>query len=259
MQLKIYFVDAFAGRRFEGNPAAVVPLEKRIPDELMQNIAAENNLSETAFFVPNGDAFDLRWFTPAVEVNLCGHATLASAHVLFRHLAYGQKIIRFNSKSGELRVSEDNGRLVLDFPAEPPVVCEMPPLLEKILGRRPVETLRGRDLIAVVDDEDFVKTFTPNISLILQLNVFALAITAPSKEYDFVSRFFAPREGIAEDPVTGSVHTELAPYWSKRLGMTKLMARQCSARGGTLYCEHKGDRVLIGGNAVTYLEGTIDI
>jgi len=259
MVRKIFVVDAFAEDRFKGNPAAVVPLEAWLPDPVLQNIAMENNLSETAFVVPEGDAYQIRWFTPMVEVSLCGHATLASAHVLFSHLGYEKERVVFRSRSGELRVTRKEGMIVLDFPSDPPLPVEPPKLLKEIFGVMPTETLQGRDLIAVYDDEISICGASPDIALIRQLDVFALIITARGRKVDFVSRFFAPREGVPEDPVTGSAHTELVPYWSKKLGKTKLLAQQCSPRGGILHCEDKGDRVLIGGKAITYLEGSISL
>ena len=257
MKLDIYQVDAFASRLFEGNPAAVCPLDEWLPDALMQSIAMENNLSETAFFVPDGEAYAIRWFTPAAEVDLCGHATLASAWVVFNRLAYHDDLVRFSSRSGELTVRRDDGRLVLDFPAQPPQPCAIPAGLADALGARPVDCLEHIDLVAVFEEAETVRGLRPQMTQLSELGYRGVIVTAPGGGYDFVSRFFGPAVGVPEDPVTGSAHTKLAPYWAGRLGKNQLRARQLSVRGGDLECTVSGNRVLIAGQAVLYLEGTI--
>ncbi len=257
MKIRQFQVDAFATRAFEGNPAAVCPLDDWLEDDLLQAIAEENNLSETAFFVPIGKAFHLRWFTPISEVDLCGHATLATAHVLFDHLAYAGDTITFETRSGELTVKRREGRLEMDFPACPPSPCEVPPILVQALGRQPVAVLAADDYVAVFDDETVVRAIQPDMALLSRLDLRGVVITAPGDEVDFVSRFFAPKFGIPEDPVTGSAHCELAPYWAKRLGKRVVDARQVSRRGGSLTCEMRGDRVLLSGRAVTFMEAEI--
>jgi len=259
VKLKIYQVDAFARRAFEGNPAAVCPLDAWLPDTVMQSIAAENNLSETAFFVPEEDRFSIRWFTPATEVDLCGHATLASAFVLFECEGYQQQRIRFDSRSGELFVSRDGDLLVLDFPAQPPKSSETPDEVLAAFDAKPVECLRSSDLIVIYDDEAFVRSVTPDIEKLKAVDSRGIIISAASAEYDFVARFFGPHVGIDEDPVTGSAYTQLVPYWAEKTGKTRFHAKQVSDRGGELICELAGDRVLIGGRAVKYLEGLIEI
>ncbi|WP_324671321.1 PhzF family phenazine biosynthesis protein [Hymenobacter sp. GOD-10R] len=262
MLLPLYQVDAFTDQVFAGNPAAVCPLTEWLPADMMQAIAAENNLAETAFFVPRGgNEYDLRWFTPAVEVELCGHATLASAHVLLRHLNFKGEEIVFHSKSGPLRVRQANGRLTLDFPSRPPKpLVEHPEGLLDGLGATPVAILAGPDLVAVFNTEEEVRAIQPNQLHLAKVEYRAVIVTAPgSNGVDFVSRFFGPRVGVPEDPVTGSAHTTLIPYWAERLGKTELYARQVSPRGGDLWCELRGDRVLISGHAVTYLKGEIEL
>lgn len=259
MQIDIYQIDAFASRPFEGNPAAVCPLEAWLPDELMQSIAAENNLSETAFFVPDGDNYYIRWFTPTAEVELCGHATLASAFVLFECLGAGSDTVTFDSKSGLLPVHKDGDRIVLDFPAQPPELCDTPTEIVEAFGIAPVQCLQSADLLVVFEHADQVRSADPDIATLAKLRARGIIITAADEEYDFISRFFAPAVGIAEDPVTGSAHTQLTPYWSQKTGKTFLRAKQVSARGGELDCELVGNRVHIGGTAVKYLQGTIDV
>jgi len=259
MNLKIFQVDAFTKEVFGGNPAAVCPLDAWLPDDTMKNIAAENNLAETAFFVKKGDSYDIRWFTPAVEVNLCGHATLASAHVIFNELKTETELVRFNSKSGELRVAKDGDRLILDFPAYP--VKEIEPIAELALALSIVplkywET-QGNMVMALVEHEDKVRNLTPDINRLAQLPYDEVIITAKGETADFVSRMFAPRIGIPEDPVTGAIHCSLIPYWAGELGKEKLFAKQVSKRGGELFCELAGDRVKIGGNAAVYLKGEL--
>ena len=258
MKLAIYQIDAFAEKVFTGNPAAVVPLQKWLSDVTMQNIALENNLSETAFFIPVENGFHIRWFTPAIEVNLCGHATLASAHVLFHHLNYPEKEIRFQSKSGILKVKKDVELIVLDFPTSEVNEVELPANIEKAFGINPQKCFKGReDLMFVFKNQEEIKNLQPDFSFLKTLEMRGIIATAPSDEYDFVSRFFAPREGIDEDPVTGSAHTMLIPYWAGELGKDKLVAKQISKRGGVLYCKNADDRVEIAGNAQTYLTGEI--
>jgi len=260
MKLVIYQVDAFAENVFTGNPAAVIPLKNWLSDEILQNIAMENNLSETAYFIPAESGFHIRWFTPATEVNLCGHATLAAAHVLFQHLNYQGKEILFKSKSGVLKVKRENERIVLDFPTSEVNKTEPPAKIEKAFGIKPQKWFKGReDLMFVFKNQKEIENLKPDFSFLKTLEMRGIIATAPSKEYDFVSRFFAPREGIDEDPVTGSAHTMLIPYWAERLEKIELIARQISKRGGILHCKHRGERVEIGGKAVTYLAGEIYI
>jgi PhzF family phenazine biosynthesis protein len=269
MRLRLYQVDAFTSRRFHGNPAAVVLLEAWLPDDVLRDVAAENNLAETAFLVPGRDVdFDLRWFTPTVEIDLCGHATLASAHVLWQHEGFAGTRLRFGSRSGVLEVTRDGPRHVLDFPARPgtPVDPRGGAFedLSRALGARPLEVLQARDCMAVLATEDDVRALRPEMARLEALDTFAVIVTAPGRDVDFVSRFFGPRAGVPEDPVTGSAHCTLVPYWAARLGRRDLAARQVSARGGELSCRDVpdapgGGRVLIAGEAVTYLEGTIRV
>ena len=258
MKYPIYQVDAFTGRLFAGNPAAVVFSETELAPETMQSIALENNLSDTAFVVPKGEGYQIRWFTPAVEVNLCGHATLASAHVIFNHLGYSGGTISFSSKSGPLYVRKEGELLYLNFPADSIQPVGSLQLLIDGLGEIPIETYKGRDdYLAVFDNEDVILSLTPDMTLLSKVPARGVIVTAPGREVDFVSRFFAPQAGIPEDPVTGSAHTTLTPYWSKRLGKQNLQAMQVSRRGGELICRDLGNRVEIGGRAVTYLIGEI--
>jgi PhzF family phenazine biosynthesis protein len=259
MRIPLYQIDAFTSRLFSGNPAAVCPLEDWLEDGVLQAIAAENNLSETAFFVKHGERYHLRWFTPALEVDLCGHATLASAFVILNHLEPSRDAVVFDTLSGELRVSRDGGLLSMDFPARPPQPCELPPKLVEALGRAPQVTLASRDLMAVFATEDDVRLLAPKMAVLAEVDAFAVIVTAPGREVDFVSRFFAPRAGIDEDPVTGSAHSTLVPYWAKRLSRPTLHAWQVSPRGGELWCEDRGNRVIIKGNSVRYLEGVVQI
>ncbi|HSY19000.1 MAG TPA: PhzF family phenazine biosynthesis protein [Candidatus Acidoferrales bacterium] len=257
MKIPCYKVDAFAGEVFRGNPAAVCPLEAWLPNATMQSIAAENNLSETAFTVPRGNGFDLRWFTPTVEVDLCGHATLAAALVMFQEWNFAGNAIEFHSRSGILRVSRDGEMLTLDFPVKPGAPCAMPEALVRGLGCSPVEIFKSQDYLAVFKTADEVRTLRPDFAVLKTLEARGIIATAPGEDCDFVSRFFAPAAGIDEDPVTGSAHCTLMPYWVPKLGKAKLFARQISARGGELFCELAGDRVRIGGKAVLYLRGEI--
>jgi PhzF family phenazine biosynthesis protein len=260
MRIPIYQVDAFTKKVFGGNPAAVCPLKSWLPERTLQAIAAENNLSETAFFVRTNGTFEIRWFTPLVEIDLCGHATLASAHVIFDHLGYDAKEVVFNSrKSGRLRSLKKGNRLYLDFPAHDAAPAQTPAALVNGLGRKPREVFKGRDYLAVFDEEADVAGLEPDFAELVKLDAVGIIATAPGATVDFVSRFFAPQVGIPEDPVTGSSHTQLIPFWSRRLKKHKLHALQVSKRGGELFCEHHGERVLIGGRAVTFLTGTIEL
>ncbi len=259
MKIPLYHIDAFAGQVFAGNPAAVCPLTEWPDDGLLQRIAMENGLPETAFFTPEKDSYRIRWFSPAMEVDLCGHATLAAAWVLFRYFDQSAEEITFASRSGPLAVRREGELIVLDFPAQPPAPCGIPPELAAGLGRDPVETLRAGDVIAVFSSEEEVAGLTPDPSALARVEARAVVVTAPGEEADFVSRCFAPRLGIVEDQVTGSAHCELTPYWSKVLGKSSLTARQLSPRGGELHCTEAGERVLIAGRAVPYLEGMITI
>ena len=260
MVIPYYEVAAFTKRPFAGNPAGVCLLEGEwLPDALMQSIAAENNLAETAFIIDRGDYLDVRWMTPTVEIDLCGHATLASAHVLFNHLGRKGDTIRFQSRSGELRVARDGDRLVLDFPSQPARQCELSKTITEGLRAQPLDIFKGSDYLAVFEREEDVAAIDPDFEVLTQLNSRGVIATAPGKDCDFVSRFFAPGAGIPEDPVTGSTHCALIPYWSKRLGKRELHARQISKRGGDLFCEDRGERVGIGGNAVTYVEGKLSV
>jgi PhzF family phenazine biosynthesis protein len=257
--IPIYQVDAFTSRRFAGNPAAVCPLETWLADDIMQAIAAENNLSETAFFVRTGERYQLRWFTPLVEVDLCGHATLASAFVITRELEPARDTVVFDSRSGELRVTRDGDALALDFPASPPRRIEPDPELAAALGRPPVEMWRaGKNALCVYEREQDVRELAPDMVALVRLRQSVIA-SAPGTDVDFVSRYFAPAWGVPEDPVTGSAHCALAPYWSARLARPELRARQISTRGGELWVTDRGDRTRIAGHAVLYLRGTIEV
>ncbi|HMP81110.1 MAG TPA: PhzF family phenazine biosynthesis protein [Verrucomicrobiota bacterium] len=258
MKLPYYHVDAFASQPFQGNPAGVCLLEHWLSDATMQSIAAENNLSETAFFVPHGDDYELRWFSPAIEIDLCGHATLASAFILFSELGFRGNSVRFHTRSGVLSVTRKNDVLTLDFPSRPPAPCIVPEALVLGLGRKPVEVLKARDYFAIYPAEDDVKSLQPDFAELGTLDA-KVIVTAPGTSCDFVSRFFAPTAGVPEDPVTGSAHCTLIPYWSQRLGRNKLQARQVSRRGGELICELAGERVLIGGRATLYMRGEIQL
>ena len=257
MKIPCFQVDAFADEVFRGNPAAVCPLAAWPPATTLQNIAAENNLSETAFLVPRGDEFDLRWFTPTLEVDLCGHATLAAAFVLFTEQKFPGETIQFHSRSGILKVTRDGEILTLDLPARPPEPCATPEALARGFGRQPAKVFKSRDYLAVFDSADDVKNLRPDFAVLKTLDRLGVIATAPGTDCDFVSRFFAPAAGIDEDPVTGSAHCTLIPYWAEKLGKTEMFARQVSARGGELFCELNGDRVRIGGNATLYLKGEI--
>ncbi len=259
MELTLYQVDAFAAAPFEGNPAAVCPLTNWLDDELMQRIAMENNLSETAFFVPTDLGYHIRWFTPLHEVDLCGHATLASAHVLFKHLGYAAEQIVFDSRSGLLRVKQSGDGLEMDFPTQPPTPCATPQAIVDAFADTPVECLAAQDYLVVFADEASVTRAQPDMTQLKRLDLRGVAITAKSTQYDFVTRFFAPKYGIDEDPVTGSAFTQLIPFWMERLGRSRMIAKQVSQRGGVVICEALGDRVKIAGSAITYLIGKVDL
>lgn len=256
--LEIYQIDAFASKLFTGNPAAVCPLDVWLDEKYMQCIAAENNVSETAFFVQNKDGYDIRWFTPTVEVDLCGHATLAAAYVLFEELGFVGDTIVFQSQSGELNVSKDGDKFVLDFPRQRPVACAIPEVIQQAFNPHAIKScFKAEDYVVVLQDEAAVVAASPDLTLLKKLNLRGVVITAKAKQYDFVSRFFAPNCGIDEDPVTGSSFTQLAPYWAEVLGKSKLTAKQVSTRGGEVWCELAGDRVYIAGKAVKYSQGCI--
>ena len=259
MKLPIYQIDAFASKAFEGNPAAICPLQKWLADEVMQSIAEENNLSETAFIVPTKNGFHIRWFTPTTEVDLCGHATLAAAFVIFNELNYKHESISFESKSGILTVIKKEALLVMDFPAQPPILCDLPNEIKHAFGVKPIECLKSEDYIVVLKNETDVLNAEPKLELLNNIDLRGVIITAQSDNYDFVSRCFAPKYGINEDPVTGSAHTQLTPYWEKKLNKKMLHAKQLSRRGGELFCESLGERVTIAGSAVKYLQGEIII
>ena len=259
MKLKIYQVDAFADRIFSGNPAGVCPLDTWLPDDVMQKIAMENNLAETAFFVKNKDQYEIRWFTPTIEVDLCGHATLASAHVLFNYENYaGNEITFYSPRSGKLMVSREDGMLTLDFPVDKFERTNLFPQLIACFNSQPVEAYRGKtDYMLVFNTEEEIKNIIPDLNAISKLKVRGIIVTAPGEKTDFVSRFFAPQSGVNEDPATGSAHTTLTPYWAQKTGKSELTAIQLSARKGYLKCAYHGDRVKISGQAITYLQGEI--
>lgn len=261
MQIPIYQVDAFASEVFRGNPAAVCPLEQWLPDDVLQDIAAENAVAETVFFLARPDGFAIRWFTPDLEMDLCGHATLAAAHVIARHLGYPAREICFHSASGLLRVEVGDTRLSLDFPARVAEPAAVPPVIVEAMGRAPLAVLKSRDYVLLYEDEDVIRNLRPQQAILDRINLDpgGVVVTAPGREVDFVSRYFTPQATIFEDPVTGSAHCSLIPYWAERLGKTTLHARQLSRRGGDLWCRHLGERVSIAGEAVTYMEGVIHL
>lgn len=255
--LPIYQADAFTDAVFGGNPAAVCPLEQWLPTSVMQQLANENNLSETAFFVKNPfGGFDIRWFTPELEIDLAGHPTLATAHVIFNYLNYQEDLIHFNSKSGELIVKrKEDGLLEMNFPARMPNECIIPENLIKGFSISPQQVLKSRDYVLVYDNEDEIAQNIPNYFFLNQVETLGIIITAPGKEVDFVSRFFVPNSVIGEDPVTGSAHATLIPYWAIRLQKNQLVAHQISKRKGVLWCGYHGNRVTISGKAVLYMKG----
>lgn len=259
MKIPFFQVDAFTNKLFGGNPAGVCPLNYWVDIALMQNIAAENNLAETAFFVRNNNNFDLKWFTPETEIDLCGHATLAAAHIIFNRLDYSEDTIRFNTKSGELIVTKAGDLLSLNFPARKPVAVDTPDMLVKGLGARPIETLKARDYLAVFNTQNDILSITPDFTILKKLDCVGIIVTAKGEKADFISRFFAPAVGVDEDPVTGSSHVSLIPYWAEKLNKTKLHAYQLSKRKGEIFCEHLGNRVIMSGKSVIYLTGEIEI
>ena len=251
-------VHSFTQKIFHGNPAGVCPLDRWIDEKSMQRIAAENNLSETAFFVAQDDHYELRWFTPKVEVDLCGHATLATAYVLFEHLGYDGDAIIFESKSGELTVWKDNDFMIMDFPSRPAEPTDIPDHLSAGLGRKVERVSKARDYLVVLESEKEVRDLRPDFPELEKVDCEGVIVTAPGDQVDFVSRFFAPRMGISEDPVTGAAHSTLTPYWAERLGKNRLTARQVSERGGDLWCRQTDDRVQIAGHAVLYFKGMLN-
>ncbi len=260
MKIAIFQVDAFTNELFRGNPAAVCPLDEWLTDGMLQNIAGENNLPETAFFVKEKEGFHIRWFSPVSEVSLCGHATLAASAVIFRKLGYKESYIKFSSRSGELTVKRDADSYILNFPADPPVSIDKDEKLAEALGIDPVEYFKcSEDILLVYQNEGEISSITPDYGKIKMLTQRGVIITAPGTQTDFVSRFFAPALGINEDPATGSTHTALAPYWSKRLNKEKLTAMQLSPRGGRFNCTNKGDRIEISGRVAFYLQGIIEV
>ena len=261
MKLKMYQIDAFAQKIFEGNPASVCPLDEWIEDSLMQKIANENNLSETAFFVQKDDKFYIRWFTPTVEIDLCGHATLATAYVIFEYLKYQKNEIIFDSNSGILKVRKEDSKFIMDFPIRKMELCETPTVIIEAFGKKTKECYKAINYVIVFENEQDVIDANPNLEILKKLdpNVIGVIVTSRSKKYDFVNRFFAPNAGVDEDPVTGSAFTQLIPYWSKVLNKEELLAKQISSRGGEVFCKMKDDRVEIAGYAVKYFYGQIEL
>jgi PhzF family phenazine biosynthesis protein len=261
MRTPLFQLDAFTTHRFAGNPAAVMPLKEFLPDALLQILAAENNLSETAFLVPQGSDYQLRWFTPAVEVPLCGHATLASAAVVMERLEPSRSKVVFHTKSGPLTVGRTSSGYVMDFPTRPSEKTSAPAGLKEALGATPTEVLVNPfNYVVVLEQPETLRSLKPNLAAVAQIDRGGVIVTAPGdKGYDFISRYFAPAKGIPEDPVTGSAHCALVPYWSARLGRNELRAHQASARGGDLLCRLVGDRVELEGSCVFYLEGEVEV
>ena len=259
MRIPIYQIDAFTNVQFKGNPAAVCPLEAWISDDLMQKIAAENNLSETAFFVKKGHDYELRWFTPKGEIDLCGHATLATAYVIFTYLDNSIAKVKFHTISGVLEISKKGSLLSMIFPSREGVICEIPEALINGLGKKPIEVYKSRDYMAVFETEQDILNLELNMGELKKLDTFAVIATAKGNEADFVSRFFAPKAGVDEDPVTGSAHCTLVPYWKNKLKKNEFVALQLSERGGKLYCADLGKMVKISGEATSYLEGYINV
>ncbi len=259
MKLDQYQVSAFTSSQFCGNPAAVVPLQEWLPAETMQAIAAENNLSETAFYVPEGEGFGLRWFTPGVEVDLCGHATLATAHVLFNELGHSAQPLRFQTRSGELLITQSDAGIALDLPVHAIAETTIDPAIAAALGIEPIAAFEAPSWVYLYESEGQVKALAPDFRALLAASELPVIVTAPGNDVDFVSRFFGPQVGIDEDPVTGSAHCALVPLWAERLGKTSFEAKQVSPRGGDLYCELQGERVMLRGRGLTFLRGEIEI
>lgn len=259
MTIPLYQVDVFTDRLFHGNPAAVCLLDHWLPDETMQAIARENNLSETAFLVASGDDFELRWFTPVLEDDLCGHATLAAGFIVLTRLSPARAQVRFHTRSGVLTVARQGDRYALDLPALPARPAAMPDRFRSALGHQPLQVLAAVKYLVIYPSAADVAALTPDLAELAHIDRDGVIATAPGEDCDFVSRYFAPHAGIPEDPVTGSAHCTLVPYWSARLGKTHLHARQISSRGGELHCELRGDRVTVAGGAVLYLEGRLSI
>ncbi len=261
MQIPIFQVDAFTDKIFGGNPAAVCPLENWLPDVVMQKIAMENSVAETAFFIPLNDGFEIRWFTPEIEMDLCGHATLATAHIIAKHINSQMSSLKFYSKSGVLTVKVENELLTLDFPSRKPYPSDIPQIILDAFQVKPVEILKSRDYVLVYKTEEVIRSMEPDQGTLNQINIDpgGIIVTAKGDEVDFVSRFFTPQASIFEDPVTGSAHCSLIPYWSQKLNKMSMSTLQLSPRIGKLQCKDLGERVLISGNAITYLEGRITI
>lgn len=259
MEFPLYQIDAFTDRVFAGNPAAICPLDSWILTRLMQYVAAEKNLSETAFLVPDGRDYALRWFTPSAEVDLCGHATLAAGFLVMSVLEPGREEVTFQTRSGPLIVRRQDDLFDMDFPARPAKPITPPDGLVDALGAEPTEVLAARDLVCLFPDEDAVKALKPDMQRLEKIDTFGIIATAPGREVDFVCRFFAPRVGVPEDPVTGSAYCTLTPFWAERLGKRQLRARQLSSRGGEIHCEHRDDRVGIAGRCVLFLSGTVHL
>lgn len=260
-EFRLFQVDAFTERTFCGNPAAIVPVEAWPDEDLMQHIAAENNLAETAFVKKRGEAgqYDIRWFTPVTEVDLCGHATLGSAHVLWNHLGEKAGKLTFHCRGGQLPVERDNGMIVLDFPSRPGASVPVSAEIVMALGRMPAELYKARDYMAVFENKRDVHELAPDMAKVAELDAMGLIVTAPATRHDFVCRYFCPGAGIPEDPVTGSAHCTLVPFWAKRLGKSSLTSHQVSRRAGELFCQDRGDRVSIAGRCADYLSGTIRV
>jgi PhzF family phenazine biosynthesis protein len=259
MKLNLFQIDTFTNEVFKGNPAAVIPLETWLPNETLQCIAQENNLSETAFFLKKNSYYEIRWFTPFREVNLCGHATLAAAFVIIEILNYHSDKITFESKSGRLIVEKKGSLFKMDFPSQKPEKCNSPKILDEALGVKPLACYFNEDYVAIFENEELILNIKPNFHKLKKIDTRGVIITAPGVKYDFVSRAFFPRYGINEDPVTGSAHTKLIPYWFQKTGKSKYTAKQLSKRGGKLICEYNIDRVIISGTAVLYMNGNIEV
>jgi len=259
MKISIFQVDAFTSELFCGNPAAVCPLENWTSDKILQSIASENNLSETAFFVRENDGYRIRWFTPTCEVDLCGHATLASAYIIFEEIDRTVTKIKFYSNSGELHVTRDSDLISLDFPSLPPKISQNPEKIYSAFNIKPIEVLEADDYLLIYDNQQQIESILPDFNLLKELDLRGVIVSSKGKDCDFVSRFFASKYGIDEDPVTGSAHCTLIPYWSEKLGKKKLHAKQLSKRGGELFCEMKNDRVIISGQTAQYMKGEIEI